>query len=237
MEQVKQQKRKDCPQCYRPNSVRIITEAGRTTEHCFGADCHYYISHQAETEFSDFDYTPKGREIDKKFLIDALSHPESREFLMRYHSAGVNCNIYYHIRDKRVVFNYKNTYTGRALDKTVNPKWYVYQTEGDPILVRKHRKRGAYDKVLLVEDAVSACAASHVMDTIALLGTTLRDSYLTEVLKYDKIYIALDEDASDKALKIQDTLNLVKDTKVVLLKKDIKYLGLNEIEELLNESK
>ena len=74
------------------------------------------------------------------------------------------------------------------------------------------------------------------MDSIALLGTNLKDSYLTEVFQYDTIYIALDEDASTKALKMQKILGLVKDVHVVLLDKDIKYMTLQELKRLFNET-
>ena len=222
--------RKDCPQCGRPNSVKIRTENGYQSEHCFGVDCNYFVKEQQEFDVSNLKTTER-RTLDKKLLVEARSHPASLEFLQKHYISDANANIYYYPRHNRVVFNYKDMYVGRSLDKSVQPKWLVYADSYNPFVVQRY-KHGRSEQVILVEDCVSACNAARLYDSIALLSTTLKDSYLSEVLKYDTIYVALDEDAGTKALKIQRILGMVKDCRVVLLTKDIKYLAMDELEGL-----
>lgn len=224
--------RKDCPKCGRSNSVKMRRDEGKDTEHCFGVDCNYYSASTREIELDDILVKPIIKTFDKELLIEARSHPESLKFLQQYFCSDANANIYYYPRDRRVVFNYKGLYVGRALDKGIQPKWYVYTDTETPFVVQKYNVARS-EGVILVEDCISACNASRVMDSIALLGTNLSDLHLTDVLKYDKIYIALDEDATSKALKMQQILELVKHCRVIPLKKDIKYMGLDELERLI----
>ena len=224
--------RKNCPGCGRINSVRILSQNNKTVEHCFGVDCNYYKADKKEFEIGSI-ATPTKKVLDINNLMEARSHPDSLAFLHKYHCGEVSNKIYYYPKGNRIVFNYKDLYVGRALDKTVQPKWYVYTDSEHPFIARRYTTTHT-KSVILVEDCVSACNASRLIDSIALLGTTVKDSYLADILKYDTIYVALDEDATTKALKIQRVLSLVKDCIVVPLKKDIKYMGLDELEELLN---
>ena len=221
--------RKNCPKCYRPNSVRIIIREGKEIEHCFGVDCNYYKTERKEFDVADLLEEQSKKHMDTTKLMDYRSYPKACEFVHKYRCGETANKIYYYPQHDRIVFNYKDLYVGKALDKAKQPKWYVYSEIDYPFVAQKYEKAKT-DSVVLVEDCVSACNAARFMDSIALLGTTLNENYLTEVFKYDIIYIALDQDASSKALKMQQVLELVKDTKVIFLEKDIKYLGLEELE-------
>lgn len=56
--------------------------------------------------------------------------------------------------------------------------------------------------LLIVEDQLSAIKASDRINTVALLGTDMSDSFLNEVVdgNYDNVYLALDKDAYQKAI-------------------------------------
>lgn len=223
--------RKNCPSCGRANSVKIRNDNGIQSEHCFGVDCNYFVKERSELDMANGGKTFK-RALSKELLLEARTHPDSLEFMQKYFCSNANANIYFYPKDNRVVFNYKDLYVGRALDKSVQPKWYVYSDIEHPFVVQKYKAKKSRE-VILVEDCVSACNASRIMDSIALLGTSLNEKYLTEVFKYDMIYIALDEDATSKAIKMYEILSLVKGCRVIPLKKDIKYMSMGELERLI----
>jgi DNA primase len=53
-----------------------------------------------------------------------------------------------------------------------------------------------------VEDCSSACSVSSDITGIALMGTNLLDTHIDVIKKYKKVFVALDKDATDKAIKI-----------------------------------
>lgn len=224
------QTRRNCPKCDRVKSVAKYTEAGVITEHCFGANCGYNRYTKTEVQASDFGKSVYKRQFDANQLIQARSHPTALKYLQKYHITDANTLICYNMKDKRLVFNYKDMYVGRAMDDAT-PKWYNYTTSDKPFIVTKERKTKTMS-VILVEDCISACNVSKVCDSIALLGTNIKDSYLDSILQYDMIYIALDEDATSKALYLQAIIEMVKPCKLIPLQKDLKYYTYLDLEEL-----
>jgi hypothetical protein len=225
--------RQDCPICGRSKSVMIKYEGTIKSEYCFGASCSYKKRDKKEltAELLEILKKQKKKQMDLSTLIDVRSSPEALKYMQNNRCAGSTANIYYNLKDQRVVFNYKDLYVGRCLDSTVSPKWYNYTNTDRPFVVQQDKKNKS-KSVVLVEDCASACNASQVLDAIALLGTTLKSDYLDEVLQYEKIYIGLDEDATSKSFKIMDTLHLLRDCKIIILKKDLKYCSLIELERL-----
>lgn len=226
--------RVDCPECGRPNSVSTTYEGTSELYRCFGASCDYRgrTQHELSTELLERIKTKKRGAMDTSTLIDARSSPEAVEYMRKNNCAGSNANIYYNLKDQRVVFNYKDLYLGRALDSTVTPKWYNYTNTDTPFVVQRDRKEKT-PSVVLVEDCASACNVANIGDSMALLGTTLKTDHIDEIIKYETIFIALDEDATDKSIKIYDTLSLFRDCQIIILKKDLKYCTLYELDRLL----
>ncbi len=116
---------------------------------------------------------------------------------------------------------------GRALDRTTKPKWFKYKGENAYYCVPgSHRDCPSGRLAVVVEDPFSACAVSCVGDGVALLGTTLRAG-ARKVLSsgYKEIIVALDKDASKKAVTIASELRWVTDgtVRVVVLQRDLKY--------------
>ena len=87
--------------------------------------------------------------------------------------------------------------------------------------------------ILLVEDTMSAIKASRYTHAASLLGTNLTTEVMQILSKLtDSVVIALDEDASAKALKLKKKYSLLfLNFSVRLLSKDIKNMSTDELEE------
>ena len=93
---------------------------------------------------------------------------------------------------------------------------------------------GDSDIGVLVEDCASACAVSHIYSGIALMGTSLPDSYIPILKKkFKKIIVALDRDATIKAFDISNQLRYFKETEVKILEDDLKYYNEKKVKEIL----
>ena len=70
---------------------------------------------------------------------------------------------------------------------------------------------------------------------VALLGTNLLQSHIDVLKNYKKVGIALDKDASKKAIKLLDDLALNMNVKFLLLEEDIKEMLDEDVEKLVNK--
>jgi len=117
---------------------------------------------------------------------------------------------------------------GRGLNSEVYPKWFMYGDKSYPFMCGKH------DTAIIVEDCASACAVSDFYCGVALMGTSLPESYIPVLKKhFKKVIIALDRDATTKAFDISNQLRYYMDTQVKILEEDLKYFGSNQIEGVL----
>lgn len=93
------------------------------------------------------------------------------------------------------------------------------------------------DRLLIVEDQLSAIRASEYLDTVALLGTNLNAERVNEILnaKYSKVYLALDKDAFAKTIKLvianRSRIKLIP----IILNKDVKDMNEEEIDSFMQE--
>tara|TARA_B100000161_G_C33514735_1_gene398159 strand:- start:826 stop:1053 length:228 start_codon:yes stop_codon:yes gene_type:complete len=60
------------------------------------------------------------------------------------------------------------------------------------------------------------------MTGIALLGTNLLDTHISTLQKYERVYVALDKDATRKGLDIVRKLQGIVPTNMMILNQDIK---------------
>ena len=117
---------------------------------------------------------------------------------------------------------------GRGLNSQVYPKWFIYGDKQYPFIC------GQSDIGVLVEDCASACAVSHAYSGIALMGTSLPDSYISIIKKrFTKLIVALDRDATIKAFDISNKLRYYIDTKVKILEDDLKYYDKETVKKIL----
>jgi len=122
--------------------------------------------------------------------------------------------------------------TGRALGFGVVPKWKRYDKRKDLMFFCGKRKGTA----VLVEDCASACtvfAAGHT--GVALLGTSLNDQHINQLRVFDNIIVALDADASKKAIAMQKMLAVYVPSEVMFLTDDLKYFTPECVRSLLNK--
>ena len=121
---------------------------------------------------------------------------------------------------------------GRALRKGTLPKWRRYDKRKDLMFVCGKRRGTA----VLVEDCASACtvyASGHT--GVALLGTSLSDHHIHQLRVFDKVIVALDADASDKAIKMQKMLAPHVSSEVLFLTDDLKYFTPECVRSLLTK--
>ena len=65
------------------------------------------------------------------------------------------------------------------------------------------------------------------------MGTTLLDEHIEVIKKYKKVYIALDKDATSKAILILKKLRNYVPTQLIVLNKDLKDMELGERNEFI----
>jgi hypothetical protein len=144
-------------------------------------------------------------------------------------------DIYYDPKLERCVFIIKDLNkeikgaVGRALRMDNPPRWYVYsRLDHCPGFIIS----GTKESILLVEDFVSASYASAITNTCALLGTSLPHAAISYFKAFNRIFIALDKDATNKSLKLQHQLAPYVKSYVISLEIDIKYFKKEQLEEL-----
>jgi DNA primase len=139
----------------------------------------------------------------------------------------------YDVKQHRIVFLIKEKEKvkgaiGRGLNSQIYPKWYIYGDKTYPFIC------GDSDIGILVEDCASACAVSHVYSGIALMGTSLPDSFIPILKKkFKKIIVALDRDATTKSFDISNQLRYYVESEVKILEDDLKYYDEETIKKIL----
>ena len=236
-------RRMNCPSCGHTNTLSVTNARGELLWNCFHADCTVrgrtdrritadnvdnIISivtdngHKKTTPCPDVPFEkPKcwSRQISQKGL----------DYVDSVNTSGRYDDIYYDVRHKRLVYAIRDT-DGKLVDGAgrtlinARPKWYRYGN------YRGGFKIGTSDTVFVVEDIPSAISISDWVTGYALLGTSLRDEHIKELTKYQQVIIALDKDATDKALTMMREINNVVPTGILMLDKDLKTLGDEERE-------
>jgi DNA primase len=111
---------------------------------------------------------------------------------------------------------------GRSLDPNIKPKWWRYGKSGNPFVVGRHATG------VILEDCASACSVSSYVSGIALLGTNLMDSHIPVLRTFDRLVVALDKDATSKAISMVRKLKPIRPTSLVILDKDVKDMSNDE---------
>ena len=236
--------RMDCPFCNGTNTLTIKRENADLFWYCFHASCSVKGKHVGEMTMEQIYETvvTKEKEKEKDFIIpksfvSVFSTDKCTDYLKKNHCMQSyidgRVDIRYDVKQHRAVFiikDKKKIYgaVGRGLNSQVYPKWFMYGNKEYPFIC------GSNDIGILVEDCASACAVSHLYSGIALMGTSLPESYIPVLKKrFKKIIVALDRDATTKAFDIANKLRYYIDTQVKILDDDLKYYGSNQIESIL----
>jgi len=238
--------RVDCPFCNHTNTLTIKKSEGKVMWYCFHASCNAKGNIKKEMSIKDVEKSlvlSSNADIKKTFFVpenfvSVYNTEKCVEYMKKNHCMVAYMNglvdIKYDVRQHRAVFLIKKDQevvgaVGRGLNSEVYPKWFMYGDKSYPFMCGKH------DTAIIVEDCASACAVSDFYCGVALMGTSLPESYIPVLKKhFKKVIIALDRDATTKAFDISNQLRYYMDTQVKILEEDLKYFGSNQIEGVLN---
>tara|TARA_A100000164_G_scaffold161667_1_gene143332 strand:+ start:181 stop:960 length:780 start_codon:yes stop_codon:yes gene_type:complete len=235
----------NCMMCGGHKTLSISKKDGKLLWQCFKAKCSMRGAKRvgrSSTEIRQKLHSPSAK--NKKLRLelpeitsDPRHHPKALRYLIKNNCLHAYSKrllmIRYAPQFERVLFytQNQNGAVGRFLLNSAKPKWKAFGQFDSLLSV------GTSSTAVLVEDAASACAvsATEQLTGVALLGTNLSNQQRLELMGYKKLVIALDKDASRKALKLHEALRGAIDTKLIFLQRDFKYLKANEILERVNE--
>ena len=231
-----------CPFCGGRNKFTLDRFDGVLVWNCFRASCNAKGSLRGRRDITALkNYVsgiPTQRSVKKINPLPAMTvsvrkHAPAVKYLedvnsMDAYESGL-IKVRYLPTENRVLF-YTNDGTGavgRALDSRL-PKWWKYGETSLGITV------GSGQHAVLVEDVASACAVSRLEGVVgfALLGTNLTNQIKKQLVKYDKITLVLDNDASSKAVYLSKKHGAV--THLRLTKVDLKCLSQREIQQVID---
>ena len=145
-----------------------------------------------------------------------------------------DAEIMYDIRQDRVVFLVIDDKqivdaVGKSLTNR-KPKWYRYGKSNSGFHINSES-----DSVFVVEDCPSACSIYGYVSSIALLGTTLLQSHINVLKQYKKVVVALDKDATAKAVELSRKISQFVNCSVAFLPEDLKNLKDEERERIIRK--
>lgn len=239
--------RSDCPVCGKSNTFSVTDDGLQRLWYCFHADCNVkgrtgitltkdFAKHALSRKENPPTQNCSQFEIPDTFV--SLSRNLNAELYVRSVNAydaylSGRVDIRYDFKRNRVAYIVKDNRkivdaAGRSIDGR-KPKWYRYGNSKHPFTC------GAFDTAFLVEDCASACAVSSLSTGIALLGTNLLPEHVNVLQNYKRVFVALDKDATDKALDMVRTLHNKVPTKLVILTQDLKNMKGDERDEFIRQ--
>ena len=238
--------RSDCPVCGKKNTFSVSDDGLQRLWYCFHADCNVsgrtgitLTKNHASKMFEKRaerppDPTPQTFTVPDTFVSLSRSI-EAELYVKRVQSydaylAG-RADIRYDFQRNRAVYLVKNgnkvvDAAGRSIDGRT-PKWYRYGASKRPFTC------GVHTCAILVEDCASACSVSNNATGIALLGTNLLTEHIDILKQYDRVFVALDKDATDKAISMVRALHSHVPTKLIVLKTDLKNMKKDERDDFI----
>jgi len=240
--------RSDCPVCGRSNTFSVTDDGLQRLWFCFHADCNVsgrtgitlskqhakrvFAGSQADVPVPR---TSNTYEIPNTFVslsrsLDAELYVRSVHAYDAYLAGRVD--IRYDFKGNRVVYLVKHEgkvvdAVGRSLDGR-GAKWYRYGNSKYPFV-----SGGGKHTAIIMEDAASACSVSNLVAGVALLGTNLLDAHIDVIKGYERAFVALDKDATDKALDMVKILCRKIPTRLMVLDRDLKNLNNEERDEFV----
>jgi len=238
--------RSDCPVCGKKNTFSVNDDGMQRLWFCFHADCNVSgrTGIKLSRDFAKLAIKKPTQRVDtpeSKFVIPDTFVSLSRNLDAELYVKSVNAydaylsgraDIRYDFKRNRVVYMVKDgrnivDAAGRLLNGT-GSKWYRYGNSKLPFICGANM-----DYACLVEDAASACAVSNIFSGVGILGTNLLPEHIKVLSNYQKIFVALDKDATDKALGMVKILCRHVPTKLMVLQRDLKNLTKEERDEFL----
>ena len=232
----------DCPFCGGRNKFTIDKFDGVLVWNCFRASCTAKGSYRGKRDttalknyLNDTPTQRHKRRLNRlpDLTTQARKHGPAMEYLQSVNSLEAYeqglIKVRYSPKENRVLFftNDGTGAVGRALDKRL-PKWWNYGDTSIGVSV------GSGDHAVLVEDVASACSVSRISGVVgfALLGTNLTAQIRKHLVKYKKITLVLDNDASSKAVYLSKKHGEI--TNLRLTTEDLKCMSLREIQQVID---
>lgn len=238
--------RSDCPVCGKSNTFSVTDDGLQRLWYCFHADCNVkgrtgitltkdFAKHALSRKENPPTQNCSQFEIPDTFV--SLSRNLNAELYVRSVNAydaylSGRVDIRYDFKRNRVAYIVKDNRkivdaAGRSIDGR-KPKWYRYGNSKHPFVCGSDDRR-----CIIVEDVASACRLAGVNTGVALMGTNLLPEHIDIVRNYDYVGVALDKDATDKAIEIVRQLAGMVRTKLIVLGKDIKNMNEEEYDEFI----
>ena len=238
--------RGECPSCHKSNTFSVKRDLNGYIWNCYSASCSLRGGCKTSATGDDLKALLLRGDKDNRhsqpftqpsYFSTVQGRPLCQKYIKDNHLAyAINkglVKVRWDTLDRRFVFLVENEYgivdaVGRSLTNS-GPKWKRYGKSREPFTV------GSAGTCIVVEDCASACAITRFdYSGVALMGTSLTNEHKSAIRrKYKRAVIALDKDASVKALNMRQELRVHVPTSYLLLERDIKYLDDNELEELL----
>jgi len=239
--------RGDCPVCNHSNTFSVTNSGTRLLYNCYHADCTISGFNNNKITKEIFNATINNTEqinVDTEYKVPDYFVSISKNDRAKLYLQNNNCwsaylknldNILYDVKNDRVVFlvRYNNKIVdavGRRLGK-YGSKWHRYNKSKYPFVI------GDNDVSIVCEDCASACAVSDKYTGIALMGTHLTNEALRIISESVKVIVALDKDATRKAIDVVMRIKSKTPTRLVTLNRDLKVLTKNEIWQTLDDDK
>ena len=242
--------RLDCPVCQKKNTFSVRDDGYERMYNCFYASCDTkgrtgkrLTTSNATSVLQPIKPTSKPKPKDVPFEIPDTFVPLTRNQKALDYVRSVNsyrayldnrADIMYDIRQDRVVFLVKeNKKIVDAVGKSLTnrkPKWYRYGKSNSGF----HIDVGD-SNIFVVEDCPSACSICGIVSGIALLGTNLLQSHIDVLKQYKKVVVALDKDATLKAVELSRKISQFVNCSVAFLPEDLKNLKDEERERIIRK--
>lgn len=238
--------RANCPYCGSSNSLSVNKVDGEYKYCCFDANCSVRGNYRTGYSVAELKQKLHKPSVNKAYslpdyFIKGIANDLCYSYLCNHYCLQAvltgRSQIAYDPKEHRIVFLVSDAgmlkgAVGRALGNA-KPKSRIYQGSSTYPFICKSGKT-----LVIVEDCASACAVTRLPEYsgLALLGTNLKPEYLPVIRQYDKVLIALDNDAKHKALAMNKLIKFYTNSRVVLIPKDIKNMTDEELCQHLKEN-
>lgn len=234
--------RHDCPMCGGRKTFSVTNNNGELLWNCFHASCDLRGRSGMRMTLDNADdflrlHQKILRSVEEEVPFTKPTtwkkpNAEAQKFFDSVYTTGRYNDLYYDLKRNRAVYGIRDPNgvlvdgIGRTLE-FARPKWYRYANYHGGFTC------GSSDVACVVEDVPSAVAISDWITGYALMGTSIRDEHIEQLKKYRTVIVALDHDATDKAIKIASNIGKHIQTDVLFLSKDLKSMGEEEREGII----
>jgi 5S rRNA maturation endonuclease (ribonuclease M5) len=225
-------RRFDCPECGGKGSVLATNSSRNWRAHCFRCDA----TEQEEKELCDLSL--KETSVEDTLIREPGDLEElSDEAIVYLATKGIKESLAkeYGIKWISKSFSIVIPVNGWHLVRNVRSREVKNLGKSTEGLFGSKSIGEVQNKAVLVEDALSMMKVGEVVKCYALMGTSLKNSSIAELMKYDEVLVWLDPDGPGQtaAKKVWKQLNGLVKTRIVHSNRDPKYLSKRKIREVV----